>query len=74
MADVLFGGIGGGSLVVGAGPDSLFGASGDDVFYVANQTDFLAGYLYDGGDGDETLLLGAGAPSWVAVPDPPRLR
>ncbi len=57
--DILYGDDGDDTATGGAGADSLFGGSGDDVFMVANQADF-AGYLYDGGSGTDTLMLGAG--------------
>ena len=46
-------------MIGGAASDSLYGGSGDDVLYVAAQSDFT-GYVYDGGSGTDTLVLGAG--------------
>ncbi len=57
--DRLYGGDESDTLIGGPGSDAAYGDSGDDVFLVANQTD-LTDYLYDGGEGSDTLILAAG--------------
>ncbi len=68
----MFGGSGVDKLSSGTGDDvnyggtggyTLYGGLGDDVFMVANQEDF-DNRLYDGGEGTDTLCVGAG----VTVP------
>ncbi len=47
------------ALFGGLGMDTIFGGTGNDVINAENQADF-SGYLYDGGPGTDTLILGAG--------------
>lgn len=58
--DLLFGNGGGDHLRGGAGRDEVHGGAGDDALYVLGlASDVVAGELYDGGDGFDTLSIDA---------------
>ncbi len=54
-----------------AGRDSLYGGAGDDLFRVKRQGEIQDSETYDGGDGTDTLQLGAGVtlPAGVVLID-----
>ena len=60
--DTLAGGVGGDFLTGGSGLDRMFGGPGRDTFFIGSQSDIVAGEVYSGGDGYDTLHgLGAAA-------------
>jgi Ca2+-binding RTX toxin-like protein len=55
--DTLSGGAGADNLNGGDGVDQQFGGDGDDTFYVQLLADIVAGEVYDGGSGSDTLQI-----------------
>jgi Ca2+-binding RTX toxin-like protein len=53
--DTLTGGVGNDSLTGGAGKDTVLGGAGNDRLFINAQAEIVAGEIYNGGVGDDTL-------------------